>query len=74
MDQLDVPALQTSWKDQFFLFEALASSHIRRFSLSLYIVAASESDEGLVFSGLLNIKASRGSIPPPWFPEYLVFY
>ena len=28
--QLDVPAGQTSWTVQFFLFEALASSHIRR--------------------------------------------
>ena len=30
-DQLDGPALQTSWMDQFFLCEALASPHIRRF-------------------------------------------
>ena len=34
-DQLDGPAEWTSWTDQlddqFFLFEALASSHIRRF-------------------------------------------
>ena len=48
-DQLDRPAGQTSWTDLFFLFEALASSHIRRFSFSLYFVAASESEEGLVF-------------------------
>ena len=47
-DQLDGPAGQTSWTDQFFFFEALASLLIRRFSFSLYIVAASESDEGLV--------------------------
>ena len=38
-DQLDEPAGRTSWTDQFSLLEALAS---------LYIVAASESDEGLV--------------------------
>ena len=31
-DQLDRSARQISWMDQFFLFEALASSHIRRFS------------------------------------------
>ena len=35
-DQLDRPARQTSWQtswtDQFFLFKALASLHIRRFS------------------------------------------
>ena len=49
MDQLDGPAGQTSWTNQFFLFEALASLHIRRFPFSLCIVAASESDEGLVF-------------------------
>ena len=53
-DQLDGPAGQTSWTDQFFLFEALASLLIRRFSLSLYIVAASESDEGLLFL-LINV-------------------
>ena len=29
--QLDRPAGRTSWMDQFFLFEALASSHIQRF-------------------------------------------
>ena len=40
MDQLDGPAGRTSWTDQFFLFED--------FPFSLYIVAASESDEGLV--------------------------
>ena len=51
-NQLDEPAGRTSWTDQFFLFEALASSHIRRFPFSLYIVAASESDEGLVWLGL----------------------
>ena len=28
-DQLDRPAKHTSWTDQFFLFEALASSHIQ---------------------------------------------
>ena len=38
-DQLDGPAGRTSWTDQFSLLEALAS---------LYIVAASESDKGLV--------------------------
>ena len=32
MDQLGGPVGWTSWIDQFFLFEALASSHIRRFS------------------------------------------
>ena len=32
MDQLDGPAGRTSWTDQFFLFEALACSHIWRFS------------------------------------------
>ena len=31
-DQLDKPAGQTSWADQLFLFETLASSHIRRSS------------------------------------------
>ena len=31
-DQLDGPAGRTSWTDQSFLFEALASSHIQRFS------------------------------------------
>ena len=31
-DQLNRSARQTSWTDQFFLFEALASSHIQRFS------------------------------------------
>ena len=51
-DQLDGPAGQTSWTDQFVLFEALASSLIRRFLFSLYIVAASESDEGLVLDQL----------------------
>ena len=30
MDQLDRPDGQTSWRDQFFLFEVLASSHIWR--------------------------------------------
>ena len=48
-DQLDRPAGQTSWTDQFVLFEALASSLIQRFPFSLHIVAASESDEGLVY-------------------------
>ena len=47
MDQLDGSARQTSWTDQFFIFEALASSHIR--PSSLYFVAASKSDEGLVY-------------------------
>ena len=31
-DQLVGPAGRTSWTDQIFLFEALASSHIQRFS------------------------------------------
>ena len=45
MEQLYVSVGWTSWTDQFSLLEALASSH-RPFSL--YIVSASESDEGLV--------------------------
>ena len=45
MEQLDGPAGRTGWTDQFFLFKALANSHIRR----LYIVTASEPDEGLVY-------------------------
>ena len=45
-------ASQTSWTDQFFLFEALASSHIRRWTFQFVHCAASESDKGLVFEKL----------------------
>ena len=48
MDQLNISARQTSWTDQFSIFEALASSHIWRVTF-FYIVTASESNECLVF-------------------------
>ena len=34
--------------DQFSIFEALASSQIRRLTFQFVIVAASESDKGLI--------------------------
>ena len=58
MDQLDGPAGQTSWTDQLDRSAGRTSSFYLKpwpvrifidFSLSLYIGAASESDEGLVF-------------------------
>ena len=42
-------ARQTSWTDQFSISEAL----LEDWPFSLYIVAASESDEGLGLSALL---------------------
>ena len=49
MDQLDGPAGQTSWTDQFFYLKSWPVCIFEDFPFSLYIVAASESDEGLVF-------------------------
>ena len=45
MDQLVRPVKQTSWTDQPWPVRIFED-----FPFSLYIVAASESDEGLVFS------------------------
>ena len=61
-DQLDGPAGQTTWTDQFFLFEALTSLLIQRFSFSLYIVAASESDKGLVIIIIDICKIKQNTI------------
>ena len=56
-DQLDGPAGRTSWTDQLdrpagrtssFYLKPWTVRIFKEFSLSLYIVAASESDEGLV--------------------------
>ena len=49
IDQLDRPAGQTSRTDKFFLFEAWPVRIFKDFPFSLYIVEASEYDEGLVF-------------------------
>ena len=58
MDQLDTPAKQTSWTDQMDRPAGWTSSFYLKpwpvrifedFSFSLYIVAASESDDGFVF-------------------------
>ena len=73
-DQLDRPAGLISWMDQFVLFEALASSLIRRFPFSLYIVAASESDEGLVSkigpngqcSKIVNFNRTEAGLTSKW--------
>ena len=57
-NQLDRPAKQTSWTDQLyrpagwissFYLKPTSARIFKDFALSLYIVAASESDEGLVF-------------------------
>ena len=48
-DQLDVPAGQNSWTDQFFFLKTWPVCIFEDFPFSLYIVAASESDEALVF-------------------------
>ena len=49
-DQLDGPAGQTSWTDQFFFYlKPWPVCIFEDFPFSLYIVAASESDEGLVY-------------------------
>ena len=57
-DQLDGPAGQTSWTDQLdgpagqtssFYLKPWPVRIIEDFPFSVYVVAASESDEGLVF-------------------------
>ena len=75
-DQLDRPAGRTSWTDQFFLVEALAIriGIFEDFPFSLYIVAASESDEGLVsiwsLMNLFNNKmVNDGSTSPKLGPN-----
>ena len=49
-NQLDEPAGRTSWTDQFFYLKPWPVPIFEDSPFSLYIVAASESDEGLVFS------------------------
>ena len=58
-DQLDRPARRTSWTDQLDRPAGVTSSFYLKpwpvrifedYPFSLYIVAASESDEGLVFT------------------------
>ena len=48
-DQLDGPEGQTSWTDQFFYLKPCPVRIFEDFPSSLYIVAASESDEDLVY-------------------------
>ena len=61
MDQLDGSAGQTSWTDKpdrpagrisSFYLKPWPVRLVEDFPFSLYIVAASESDEGLVYLGL----------------------
>ena len=51
-DQLDGSAGRTSWTDQLFYLKPWPVHIFEDFLFSLYIVAASESDEGLVLKNL----------------------
>ena len=50
MDQQNGSGKQTSYTDQFFIFETLLGLHIQRFTFQfvLYIPISSEANEGLV--------------------------
>ena len=51
---MDGPVEQTSWTDQFFYLKLWPVCIFEDFPFSLYIVAAAESDEGLVKKKITN--------------------
>ena len=66
MDQLDGLAGRTSWTDQLFFSED--------FPFSLYIVAASESDEGLVYLVGIYLNFSNVFLPHLFGGSFRIFY